>query len=235
MNIVRKCKELPLLLKVAIIMIIIFGIYFIKELSKPYCENGTLVENECISCPEGYILNIIDKKCTKIFHEEKKEITLTDFSSLNKEEISSWCKENKILCSIKDEYSDTIPKNNFISQSIEKNQIINEGDKVNIVFSLGKEPTKGQKNALKSAKSYLRYSSFSYEGLIHQLEFEEYSHEEAVYAVDNCGADWNEQAVKMAKSYLAHSSFSRFGLIKQLEFEKFTHEQAVYGVEQNGY
>lgn len=94
--------------------------------------------------------------------------------------------------------------------------------------------TVSQKNALKSAESYLRYSSFSYTGLIEQLEYEKYSHEDAVYAVDHCGADWNEQAVKKAKSYLDYSSFSRDGLIEQLEYEGFTHEQAVYGVEQNG-
>lgn len=93
----------------------------------------------------------------------------------------------------------------------------------------------GEKNALKCAKEYLNYSSFSYKGLIEQLEYEGYTHAEAVYAVDNCGADWNEQAAKTAKQYLEYSSFSRSGLIEQLEFEGFTHSQAVYGVEQNGY
>ena len=94
--------------------------------------------------------------------------------------------------------------------------------------------TISQSNALKSAKSYLEYSSFSNNGLIEQLEYEKYSHEDAVYAADNCGADWNEQAAKSAESYLAYSSFSRDSLIEQLEYEGFTHEQAVYGVEQNG-
>lgn len=98
-----------------------------------------------------------------------------------------------------------------------------------------KDITTGQKNALNSARSYLEFSAFSYEGLIKQLEFENYSHEDAVFAVDNCGADWNEQAVKSAKSYLDTSSFSKDSLIEQLEYEGFTHEQAVYGAEQNGY
>ncbi|MFR8171202.1 MAG: Ltp family lipoprotein [Marvinbryantia sp.] len=95
--------------------------------------------------------------------------------------------------------------------------------------------TMGQKNALTSALSYLDYSAFSYTGLIEQLEYEGYSNEDAVFAVDNCGADWNEQAAKSAKSYLEYSAFSRDGLIEQLEYEGFTHEQAVYGVESNGY
>lgn len=95
--------------------------------------------------------------------------------------------------------------------------------------------TMGQKNALKEAKSYLDYSSFSYSGLIEQLEYEGYSNEDATYAVDNCGADWNEQAAKTASDYLDYSSFSKDGLIEQLEYEGFTHEQAVYGAERNGY
>ena len=78
----------------------------------------------------------------------------------------------------------------------------------------------------------MEYSAFSYTGLIEQLEYEGYSHSEAVYAVDNCGADWNEQAVKKAKQYLEYSSFSKSGLIDQLEFEGFTHAQAEYAVNQ---
>ena len=88
----------------------------------------------------------------------------------------------------------------------------------------------GEKNALEKAHQYLNYSAFSYTGLIEQLEFEGYSHSEAVYAADHCGADWNEQAVKKAKQYLDYSSFSRSGLVEQLEFEGFTHAQAEYAV-----
>lgn len=91
-----------------------------------------------------------------------------------------------------------------------------------------------KQNALKSAKSYLSFSAFSRKGLIEQLEYEKYSTEDATYAVDNCGANWNEQALKSAKSYLNFSSFSHDGLVEQLEYEGFTHEQAEYGVAKNG-
>lgn len=92
---------------------------------------------------------------------------------------------------------------------------------------------RGQKNALQSAKDYLDISSFSYQGLIEQLEYEKFTHDQAVYGVNNCGADWNEQAAKTAKSYLDVMSFSKDELIEQLEFDGFTHDQAVYGVEQS--
>lgn len=93
----------------------------------------------------------------------------------------------------------------------------------------------GKKNALSTALSYLKYSAFSYNGLFEQLKYEGYTDEEALYGVDNCGADWYEQAVKMAESYLKFSSFSREGLIEQLEYEGFTHDQAEYGVTAVGY
>lgn len=96
-------------------------------------------------------------------------------------------------------------------------------------------PTTGEKNALRTAREYLNISAFSYSGLIHQLEYEGYSTEEATYAADNCNASWNEQAAKSAKEYLDISSFSRQGLIDQLIYEGYTQEQAEYGVTQNGY
>lgn len=95
--------------------------------------------------------------------------------------------------------------------------------------------TMGQRNALKSAKNYLSFTSFSYTGLIEQLEFEHYTHEEAVFAADNCGADWYDQAVKKAESYLDLLAFSKEGLVHQLEFEGFTSDQANYAVEKIGY
>ena len=92
--------------------------------------------------------------------------------------------------------------------------------------------TSGERNALGKAKEYLSVMPFSASGLKDQLEYEGFSSSEAQYAVDNCGADWNEQAVKKAEDYLDMMSFSRAGLIEQLEYEGFTHSQAEYGVNQ---
>lgn len=101
--------------------------------------------------------------------------------------------------------------------------------------SVSSVPSIEQTNALNRAKRYLNSSAFSYNGLIEQLEYEGYSNESAVYAVDNCGADWNEQAAKKARRYLDTTSFSRSGLIDQLLYEGFTQEQAEYGVTAVGY
>lgn len=94
--------------------------------------------------------------------------------------------------------------------------------------------TTGQSNALRSAKAYLSFQAFSYDGLIEQLEYEKYSHADAVYAVQHCGADWNEQALQSALSYLNYTAFSYQGLIGQLEYEKFTSKQAAYGADHCG-
>jgi hypothetical protein len=95
--------------------------------------------------------------------------------------------------------------------------------------------TIGQINAKQSAEDYLNFAAFSREGLIEQLEFEDYSKEDAEYAVDALNVDWNEQAAKSAEAYLETTSFSKQSLIDQLVFEGFTKEQAKFGVEAAGY
>ncbi len=89
--------------------------------------------------------------------------------------------------------------------------------------------TVSQKNAVKKAKSYLGYTAFSHDGLVAQLEYDQFSHADAVYGADNSGANWNEQAAAKAKSYMGYSAFSRGSLIAQLEYDKFTQAQAEYG------
>lgn len=96
------------------------------------------------------------------------------------------------------------------------------------------EVTTSQVNALRKAASYLGFTAFSHDGLIKQLEFEGFSNEDATFAADYCGADWNEQAAAKAQSYLDMMAFSHSGLVDQLEFEGFTAEQAEYGVSAAG-
>lgn len=89
--------------------------------------------------------------------------------------------------------------------------------------------TSGQANAVRQAKSYLRYSGFSRIGLIDQLKYEGYRTRVATFAVDYIDVSWKYQAFRKAKSYLDSSAFSLSGLIGQLEYEGFTHRQARYG------
>ena len=84
------------------------------------------------------------------------------------------------------------------------------------------------------AESYLKNSAFSYNGLVTQLEYEQFSQADAVYGADNSGANWNEQALKKAQSYMEYSAYSRGGLIDQLKYEGFTQAQAEYGADAVG-
>lgn len=91
-----------------------------------------------------------------------------------------------------------------------------------------------QSNAVSTAQDYLSTAAFSRQGLINQLMYEKYSESDATYAVDQVGADWNQQAAKSAKEYLDTSSFSHQELVDQLVYDGFSADQAEYGVSQNG-
>ena len=65
-----------------------------------------------------------------------------------------------------------------------------------------REPTAEDHRAKERAIRYVTNSAFSFDGLIHQLEYNQYSYVDAVYVADNCGANWDEQVLKKAQSYL---------------------------------
>lgn len=89
-------------------------------------------------------------------------------------------------------------------------------------------------DALSWAKKAISTFSYSREALIQMLS-QEYPSEAVTYAVDNCGADWNEQAVNQAKIYISMMGYSYIDLVDALEIaEKFTHEQAVFGADNCG-
>ncbi|ESQ82420.1 hypothetical protein AEAC466_17520 [Asticcacaulis sp. AC466] len=94
--------------------------------------------------------------------------------------------------------------------------------------------TVSQQNAIAEAKSYLRVSDFSRQGLIDQLSSSVggFSVSDAQMAVDSLNIDWNAEAVKSAKGYLKLMAFSCQGMIHQLASpagSKFTQAQAEYG------
>lgn len=95
--------------------------------------------------------------------------------------------------------------------------------------------TRSQEQAVRSAQSYLRSSAFSKLGLVDQLEYEQFSTADAMFAVEYLEAhgevDWKVEAVRCGQSYLRSSSFSLASLTEQLEYEKFTPAEAAYGAQ----
>jgi len=165
----------------------------------------------------------------------KLEITLIDFSSMKKEEIENWCNENKLNCIFKEEYSDIVKKGSFVSQSIDKNGIAHQGDKITVIYSLGKEPTTEEKNALKKAEIYSNTMYMSKQGIYNQLtsSVEGFTEDAAQYAIDNIDADWNKNALEKAKTYQQTLSMSKNAIYKQLisSVEGFTKSEAQYAVD----
>ena len=174
---------------------------------------------------------------TKNTSSSDTEVTIIDFSTISREEVKVWFNNNKINGTINEEYSDTVVKGAFISQSIAANTIAHEGDKITVTYSLGKKPTVGQKNALKKAESYSATMHMSKRGIYKQLtsEYGEgFTAEEAQYAIDNMNADWNANALAKAKSYQESMSMSKSAIYKQLisEYgEEFTAKEAQYAID----
>lgn len=123
--------------------------------------------------------------------------------------------------------------------TVKSDKSVKTPEPANTATPIATAPTKpaetvSQKNAVKKAKSYISFAGFSRDGLVAQLEYDQFSNADAMYGADNSGADWNEQAAKKAKSYMEFSSFSRGSLIAQLEYDKFTPEQAAHGADSVG-
>jgi Host cell surface-exposed lipoprotein len=91
-----------------------------------------------------------------------------------------------------------------------------------------------QENAVRKAQEYLRQDNFSHKGLVEQLEYDQFSADDAEYAVSSIPVDWNAQAAAKAKSYVKQDAFSHEGLVEQLEYDGFTASQAEYGVDAVG-
>ena len=93
------------------------------------------------------------------------------------------------------------------------------------------EPTKTRKEeALQKIKLDVEAFGFSYAQAVRGLEEDGFTNEEATYAGDNCGVDWNEQAVRTAKLWRKwEPNWTYEKMYEHLKLEEFTDEQAEYG------
>lgn len=192
----------------------------------------------------GIIASLADSESEKDDSEKVKhtvnkkvKVTVIDMSEMTNADIDTWCNENKINCIFKTEYSDTIDKDAFIKQSVAAEKNIYEGEKIYVYYSLGKEPTKSMKNALKKAESYSETFHMSKQGIYEQLtsEYGEgFTKEEAQYAIDNLNVNYNENALEKAKSYQDTLNMSKKAIYEQLISkygEGFTKEEAQYAID----
>lgn len=179
--------------------------------------------------------NTVDTSTNNYQKNNSVEVTIVDFSTMSKEEVKAWIDTNKINGKITEEYSNDIEKGKFVSQSISANTVAHQGDKITVIYSLGKEPTTEEKNALKKAESYSNSLHMSKKGIYNQLtsSIEGFTKEAAQYAIDNIDADWNKNALEKAKTYQTSMSMSSKAIYNQLtsSVEGFTKSEAQYAID----
>jgi len=168
---------------------------------------------------------------------KKAEVTVVDFSSMDRAAIQTWADTNKVTYEITEDYSESVAKGSLVSQSANVGDTIQEGDTINIVFSLGKKPPVEYANALKQAESYSKTMNMSKKGIYDQLISNyggQFPADAAQYAIDNVQADWNANALEQAKSYQETMSMSKSAVYDQLISEyggQFTKEEAQYAID----
>lgn len=183
------------------------GIFLMWKFNNKLSKRNKII----ISCVLGFIYLIfcigqIDSEeynhNDNNYSNTKAKVEVIDFNGMVESEILLWCGNKKINCKIKREYSDTVAKGNYVEQSVSASELVDENSKIIITYSLGKEPTIEQKNALKKAESYSEIMHMSKQGIYDQLVSsygENFNKEDAQYAIDNIECDWNENALKKAK------------------------------------
>ena len=86
--------------------------------------------------------------CKLIFNNSQKEakILMLNFVGNSIDDVLEYTNKYKLKLETEYQYDDLVPKDNIISQSINENTEINEGDTLNIVVSLGKLDKEKLKN-----------------------------------------------------------------------------------------
>lgn len=165
------------------------------------------------------------------------QVQVIDFSGYTKSKAEKWCNKHKLNFESSEEYSNDVKVGKFISQSLKAGKSVDEGTTIEIIYSLGKKPTKEEENALKKAESYSEMMHMSKKAIYDQLTSEygeNFEAEAAQYAIDHLDADYKENALEKAKSYQDTMSMSKKAIYDQLisEYgEKFTTKEAQYAID----
>jgi len=84
-------------------------------------------------------------------------VKIVDFTNYNQTDAKSWASENSINLTISTAYSNTVAKGVPIYQDIVKNTVVQQGTKLNIIYSLGSQIAIGsyQNKALTDLQAYV--------------------------------------------------------------------------------
>lgn len=76
-------------------------------------------------------------KLTIVISKGKQTLTMEDFSSKTKADVTKWCSKNKFNCKITEKFDKDVTSGNVISQSISKGTKLEENTQIIFVISLG--------------------------------------------------------------------------------------------------
>lgn len=196
--------------------------------------------NMKIDAPQPVKKTTTAPKTEKVYQPVKEDtrpkVTVTDFSAMTQDDIKKWCQENKVLCTFKEEFSDSVPAGKYITQSTPADKQIREGDYISVSFSKGPKPTKSQTNALIQADTYANLLHLSKQGIYDQLTSEygeKFDAKDAQYAIDHLKVDWNANALITARKYQDTMHMSKASIYDQLVSkygERFTASEAKYAI-----
>lgn len=117
------------------------------------------------------------------------------------------------------------------------NELDNQVNKDKADVKQDDDATKSQKAALNSAKNYSDIMHMSKQGIYEQLtakEGDDFSEDDAQYAVDHLKANYKENALESAKSYQEDQNMSKNKIKEQLTSsygDQFTEDEAQYAVD----
>lgn len=168
--------------------------------------------------------------------DTRPKVTVIDFSAMTQDDIKKWCQENKMLCTFKEEFSDSVPAGKYITQSTPADKQIREGDYISVSFSKGPKPSKSQTNALIQAEKYASALHLSKQRIYDQLTSkygEKFDAKDARYAIDHLKVNWNANALITARKYQDTLHMSKASIYDQLvskHGERFTASEAKYAI-----
>ena len=119
---------------------LITSIVEIKEGKKQNKKYGLAIVGAVISS----IMMIILVVYTIFVIVTAKDVIVVDFSGMSYEEAEQFCKDSELSCSVYEEFSDSIPKGDYIRQTREAEKTIKSYLSVAVYYSKGVKPSKNK-------------------------------------------------------------------------------------------
>lgn len=109
----------------------------IKEEYSKTVEKGKIISYEFENVATNETNFTRSDKLTIIASKGEQQLTMDDFVSKGKADVSSWCSKNNVKCKINETFSKDVDAGMVISQSISKGTKIENDSEITFVISLG--------------------------------------------------------------------------------------------------